>query len=194
MSGAPHIIHADQRFVTALLQNEAVVVREIYERFSPKVNHYILQNNGTEADAADIFQEALIDIYRQAKEKALQLTCPFEPFLLLICKRKWLNELKKRKLKKVTKEPEQLSTPGEDVFALADQMQAEDDKTRLFIHLFERLGEKCREIIRWCLSGKPQEEIAAALGVSYGYLRKKKSECMSTLIQNIKANQSTNEE
>lgn len=189
MTGATKIIHTDQRFVTALLHNNAATVKEIYERFSPKVKHYILQNNGTEDDAADIFQEALIDIYRQAKEKSLQLTCPFEAFILLICKRKWLNELKKRKLKMVTNDSEELSNAGEDVFALAEQMQIQEGKAKLFISMFEKLGEKCREIIRWCLSGKPQEEIAAAMGVSYGYLRKKKSECMATLIQSIKSQQ-----
>jgi RNA polymerase sigma factor (sigma-70 family) len=189
MDGAINIIHADQRFVTGLLQNETAVVKEIYERFSSKVKSYIVQNNGSEEDAADIFQEALIDIYRQAKEKALRLTCPFEPFLLLICKRKWLNEMRKRKLKKVTNDPEQLSDMGEDAVALAEQLQLQDDKTRLFMAMFEKRGEKCREIIRWCLSGRPQEEVASALGVTYGYLRKKKSECMATLVQNIKANQ-----
>ncbi len=189
MSETAKIVHADQRYITALLQNDAVVVKEIYERFSSKVKNYLLQNNGNEDDAADIFQEALIDIYRQANEKSLQLTCPFEAFLLLICKRKWLNELKKSGRQQVTTDIEKLSNIGEDVFALTEQMQVEDERAKLFITMFEKLGDKCREIIRWCLSGKPQEEVALALGVTYGYLRKKKSECMTELIKSIKSQQ-----
>ncbi len=190
MTTPARIIHADQRYVTGLLQNNSAIVKEIYERFASRMKHYILQNNGSEDDAADIFQESLIDIYQQARQKALQLTCPFEAFLLLICKRKWLNMLKKRGHHEVTKEPEQLSDIiGEDAFVLAEQLQLREENTKLVMAMFEKLGEKCREIIRWCLSDKPQEEVAAALGVSYGYLRKKKSECMATLIKSIQSQQ-----
>lgn len=191
MAALARIIHADQRFVTALLQNDSIVVEEIYERFSRKVKNYILQNSGSEDDAADIFQEALVDIYQQAKYKSLQLTCPFEAFILLICKRKWLNELKKRGSQRVTNEPEQLSNTGEDVFALAEQLQVQNDNAKLFMAMFEKLGERCREIIRKCLGGKPQDEVAAELGVTYAYLRKKKSECTAELIKLIQSKQAS---
>ena len=189
MSEPSKIIHTDQRFINGLLQNDTVIVKEIYDRFAGKIKSYILQNNGSEDDAADIMQESLIDIYQQAKKRSLELTCPFEAFLLLVCKRKWLNDLKKRGRQRVTTEPETLSNIGEDVFALAEQMQLRDERSKLFLVMFERLGEKCKEIIRWCLSGKPQEEVAEALGVTYGYLRKKKSECMATLIASIQSKQ-----
>src|SRR5437763_16695777 len=116
------VIHTDQRFINGLLQNDTLTVKEIYERFSGKVKSYIVQNNGSEDDAADIFQESLIDIYQQARSKEFHLTCPFEPFLLLVCKRKWINELKKRGRHRVTKEPDDLSI-GENVFELADQLK-----------------------------------------------------------------------
>ena len=51
MTATAQPIHADQYFVTALLQNNTNVVREIYERFAGKVKAWILQNNGSEDDA-----------------------------------------------------------------------------------------------------------------------------------------------
>ncbi len=183
------IIHSDQRYINGLLQNDTMLVREIYDRFSGKVKGYIMQNSGSEEDAADILQEALIDIYQQAEHKDLKLTCPFEPFLLLICKRKWLNELKKRGRREVTKDPEDLYAAGEDVFALAEQMRLQEDKAKLFMAMFQKLGEKCREIISKCLGNKPQDEVAAELGLTYAYLRKKKSECTAELIKLIQTNQ-----
>ncbi|GAC1399006.1 MAG: hypothetical protein NVSMB63_18990 [Sediminibacterium sp.] len=191
MSTTAGIIHTDQRYLQGLAENSQSVVREIYERFAGKIKFYIVKNSGTEEDAADIVQDALIDIYEQARHRGLQLTCPFEAFLLLVCKRKWLNKLKKKGLHRVTTDPEQLSGIGEDVFALEEQMQQQDERARLFMTMFEKLGEKCREVIRWYLSGKPQEEIAAALGVTYGYLRKKKSACMAVLIKSIRSHQNT---
>ncbi len=191
MSSQAKIIHTDQRFITGLLQNDTAVVKEIYDRFAGKVKSYMLQNNGSDDDAADIFQESLIDIYQQAQYKGLQLTCPFEPFLLLVCKRKWLNELKKKQRQGVTKGTEDLSGIGEDVFALAEQVQVQDEKAALFMAMFEKLGERCREVIRKCLGNKPQDEVAEELGVSYAYLRKKKSECTAELIKLVKARQAS---
>jgi RNA polymerase sigma factor (sigma-70 family) len=181
------IIHTDQRFITGLLQNDAVVVREIYARFSGKIKNYILQNSGTEEDAADVLQEALIAIYQQARYKNLQLSCPFEPFLLLICRRKWLNEIKKLNRRGVTINTDDLSFIGEDVFFDAEQLQAQNDKASLYLEMFNKLGERCREIISKCLGTAPQEEISRELGVSYAYLRKKKSECTAELVNLIKA-------
>jgi RNA polymerase sigma factor (sigma-70 family) len=186
MTAPAKTIHADQYFVTGLLQNNTIVVKEIYERFGAKVKAYIVQNNGSEDDAADIFQESLIDIYQQARSKEFYLTCPFEPFLLLVCKRKWINELKKRGRQRVTKEPDDLSI-GENVFELADQLKIQDERAGLFMEMFQKLGERCREIIQKCLSDQPQEEVAMELGVSYAYLRKKKSECMADLIKMIRS-------
>lgn len=180
------LIHTDQRFITGLLQNDTAVVREIYNRFASKLKSYIIQNSGSKDDAADILQESLIDIYQQARHKGLQLTCPFEAFLLLVCKRKWLNELKKRGRQGVTKDPGDVYDLGEDVFELAGQLQAQEDKATLFMTMFQQLGERCREIITKCLGNKLQEKVAVELGVSYAYLRKKKSECMGELIKLIK--------
>jgi RNA polymerase sigma factor (sigma-70 family) len=148
------------------------------------VKYYIIANNGNEEDAADIFQEVLTEIYRQAKDRQLQLTCPFEPFLLLLCKRKWLNALKKRGRQPVTKDIDDVSI-GEDVFALAEQTQQQEKRMQVFLHCFEQLGQGCREIIKKSMSGEAQEIIAAQLKVTYGYLRKKKSECMAALTKMI---------
>jgi len=180
----PTIIHTDQRYINALLQNDVVIVREIYTKYAGKIKYYIMANSGNEDDAADVFQEALIDIYNQAKNKQLQLTCPFEPFLLLVCKRKWLNILKKRGREPVTKEADDVSI-GEDVFALAEQMQQNDRRMQVFLLCFEKLGEGCKDIIKKCLGGDDQALIAEQLKVSYGYLRKKKSECMAALTKMI---------
>jgi len=181
--------HSDQRYLEGLLSNDNQLIEEIYRLFSPGISSWIIQNSGSGDDAADIFQESLIDIYNQAKYKGLQLTCPFQAFLLLVCKRKWLNEVKKRGLRPVTKSADDLSDHGEDVFAAAERVGMEEEKARLFFQQFQRLGEKCREILRMSLTGEKQEKIAEALGVTYGYLRKKKSECMATLMSYVQEHQ-----
>lgn len=186
--------HEDQYYIIGLLENDHKVIQKIYSRFSAKVKRYVLNNSGTEDDAGDIFQESLIDVYNQAKYKNLVLTCPFEPFFLLICKRKWLNHLKKRSTVQVTNNEEDLLSIGEDVFQLADKLLEEEAQSKLYLSVFEKLSERCKEIINLALTNEHQEKIAQQLGVSYGYLRKKKSECIAGLIQMVKSEIKKNDE
>jgi RNA polymerase sigma factor (sigma-70 family) len=176
-------VHQDQRYLMALINNDAGLINEIYKKTAGKVKSFIVFNNGSSADAEDIFQESLVDIYNQAKYKNLQLTCPFEPFFLLVCKRKWLNELKKRSILPVTKDDDDLLHIGEDTFEQAEQLLKQQEQSALFLKAFEKLGDRCKEIIKWSMQGEAQEKVAEALGVTYGYLRKKKSECMASLIK-----------
>ncbi|MCD0488150.1 sigma-70 family RNA polymerase sigma factor [Pedobacter sp. MC2016-14] len=180
-------LHPDQRYLTALLNNDTVVINEIYKLCSRQVQSYICFNNGTAADAADIFQESLIDIYHQAKNKDLQLSCPFNAFLFMVCKRKWMNELKKRSLIPVTNMEEDVFTVGDDAFALAEDLEKQKEQSELFYTAFEKLGQRCKEVIRWSMQGEAQEKIAEQMGVTYGYLRKKKSECMASLIKLVQS-------
>jgi RNA polymerase sigma factor (sigma-70 family) len=180
-------IHKDQHYLDGLVQNNHAVVQQIYSKFSGKIKRYIINNNGSEDDAGDIFQEALIDLYNQAKYKSLQLTCPFEPFFIMICKRKWLNELKKRSVLQVTNNEDDLLSISEDTFLLADELEKQQEQSQLYYKMFEKLSERCKEVISLALSDEHQEKIALQLGVTYGYLRKKKSECIASLIQMIKS-------
>lgn len=178
-------IHEDQRYIIGLVNNDTVVINEIYKRCAGKIKSWIVFNNGSEDDAADIFQEALMDVYRQGKYKSLELSCPFEPYLLLICKRKWLNEIKKKSILPVTNHEEDLLHIGEDTFANADELENQAQQSKIFLEAFGKLGERCKEIITWSMRGEAQEKVAEALGVTYGYLRKKKSECMAALMKMV---------
>jgi RNA polymerase sigma factor (sigma-70 family) len=175
--------HPDQRYIVALLNNDVALIDEVYKSCARQVKSYICFNNGNEDDAADIFQEALIDIYHQAKNKDLQLTCPFNAFVFMVCKRKWLNELKKRSLLPVTNNDDALLDSSEDTFALAEELELQTEQQNKFLAAFEKLGDRCKEIIQWSIQGEAQEKVAEAMGVTYGYLRKKKSECMASLIK-----------
>lgn len=179
--------HPDQHLIDGLVSHEATAINEIYKRCASKVKSYIVFNNGSVDDAEDIFQEVLVDIYNQAKYKHLQLTCPFEPFMLMVCKRKWLNALKKKSLLQVTNNEDDLLSVGEDTFLMAEQLEAQNEKARIFLDAFKKLGDRCQEIIKGSLQNDGQEILAQTLGVTYGYLRKKKSECMASLYKMVQA-------
>lgn len=173
-------IHADQKYIDGLAQNNSFIIQAIYDTFVPKVVNYIRNNSGDAERAQDVVQEVLVTIYNQATEKGLQLTCPFDAYFFLLCKRKWLNELKKSSLKEVTINEEIVSThePIEENMFLTE---AYDDRQALFNSMFKILGNACQELLKKTFEIKSMEEVAAALNISYAYARKKKSLCMGQL-------------
>lgn len=174
--------HEDQRYIQALLNNDSVLIREIYEKWCAKVIAYIKKNNGDESQARDVIQETLLVIYRQAYEKKLVLTCPFEAYFFLLCKRRWLNYLKENHQKEVTIDEEltSLDRPAEQ---MADSTEHYELKSRIVEEQLNVLSEKCREIIKLTLEIKSLQTVAEKLGVTYAYLRKKKSLCMGRLTE-----------
>ncbi len=180
-------MHNDQKYIQFLLQNNGEGIQHIYRKFADKVVIMIRRNSGSDDDGFDILQESLVDIYHMAKYKDFQLTTTFEAFLLLVCKRKWLNELKKRKNKEVTNTESYVFDIEDDSQTTYLEHMALVEKENILMEVLDTLGERCQEIIKRCMVSKNQEKIAASLGLTYAYLRKKKSECMAKLGEKVKA-------
>ena len=143
---------------------------------------YIRNNSGDQDQAQDVVQEVLILLFNQAKAKKLQLSCPFDAYFFLLCKRKWLNELKKASNKGVTINEDFISTT-ESTQAMVTETELFNEKQELFDLMFQKLGDKCKEVLQLSFSLKSMEEVAEKLNVTYGYVRKKKSLCTGQLTQ-----------
>jgi RNA polymerase sigma factor (sigma-70 family) len=177
--------HPDQRYIDALRENNVILIDEIYKKYSGKITRMVLQNNGNESNAEDVFQDVLLSIYRRAKDGNFILSCPLEGFLYLACKNTWLNELNK-KSHKVTIGYSDVYSPGEDSFQMAEQFNLEQDRKSLLAQKLAELCEDCRKLLQLSWSGKPMEEVARILNITYGYARKKKSVCMAELVALVK--------
>ncbi|MGB1210416.1 MAG: RNA polymerase sigma factor [Lacinutrix venerupis] len=173
-------IHEDQKYIDGLLNNNSFIIEAIYQKFVPKVVNYIKQNSGDAEQAKDIIQETIVTIYNQAKEKDLKLTCPFDAYFFLLCKRKWLNELKKKKNKEVTINEELLSK-DDGAQELAYETLLFGEKQDLFNEMFNKLGKACKDLIKATFKINSMEEVAKSLNISYAYARKKKSLCIGQL-------------
>ena len=179
---ATNTIHSDQIYLEGLANNDSAIIQSIYKKFVPKVVSFIRNNSGDEDQAQDVIQEVMILLFNQAKANKLQLTCPFDAYFFLLCKRKWLNELKKVSNKGVTIVDDVTSTkePTEELLA---QTEVFEEKQQLFDLMFQKLGDKCQEVLKLSFTLKSMEEVAEKLQVTYGYARKKKSLCTGQLTQ-----------
>ncbi|QNF35648.1 sigma-70 family RNA polymerase sigma factor [Adhaeribacter swui] len=177
--------HPDQKYIEALVSNNEILVEEIYRRFSGKIKWMVIKNNGTEAEAGDIFQEALLAISHRAKTQGLILSCPFDAFIYSICKNLWLKVLNKKKSHSSVTDPEEMEI-GEDSLQLAEECLIQEQRLQLLNEKLDELGGKCAELLRLNWSGKSMEEVAEDLQISYAFARKKKVGCMDKLINLIK--------
>jgi RNA polymerase sigma factor (sigma-70 family) len=184
-------IHEDQKYIDGLLKNNSFIIQAIYDKFVPKVINYIKQNSGNADEAKDVVQDTLITIYNQASQKKLELTCPFDAYFFLLCKRKWLNELKKSSNKEVTINEEGLYI-DDNAQELAFETDIFSEKQALFAEMFQKLGTACKDLLTATFKIKSMEEVAASLGVTYAYARKKKSLCIGKLTELVQKSQKFN--
>ena len=185
-------VHEDQKYIDGLVNNNSFIIQTIYDKFVPKVINYVKQNSGDEEYAQDVVQDTIITIYNQATQKNLQLTCPFDAYFFLLCKRKWLNTLKKNNNKEVTINEEVLSK-DDDAAQFVFETSIFETKLNLFNQMFDQLGKACKDLLNATFKIKSMEEVAASLNVSYAYARKKKSLCIGQLTKMVQESPTFNQ-
>ena len=178
--------HPDHKYIEALKTNDSLLIGEIYRRFSGRVKQLVIKNSGSETDAADLFQEVLIELHRKAVTQHFVLTCPFDAFLHLVCRNRWINELHKRKGHTVTIAGDEGFNVDGEVAVNYEALLMHEKRRSLLDEKLAELGEGCRDLLSLSWSGKSMQEVAAALNFTYAYVRKKKTECMGKLIGLVK--------
>ena len=104
----------------------------------------------------------------------------------MVCRNKWFNILKSKGKKEVTfVEPNTFSN-DKQIENLSEETFIEDEKRLLFDKKLSQISEKCQEVLKLSWADNGMEKVAELLNVTYGYVRKKKSECMKTLVSLIK--------
>ncbi|HAK28948.1 MAG TPA: RNA polymerase subunit sigma-70, partial [Sphingobacterium sp.] len=53
------LLENDEQIIEGIKDGNSLAIDAIYKRYYPSISHMILQNNGSEDEAKDIFQEAV---------------------------------------------------------------------------------------------------------------------------------------
>lgn len=167
----------------ALFEGNPPAILQAAAAYFASVRTYIIANSGSEEDAKDLLQDAVLVVYRQAKSGALQLNAPLGAYLFGICKKQWLHRLREKKhARQVTNElPVEYS---DEATSEAEWRQAE--RHRLYLEKLNELDESGRRLLELDAQNVPLKEIAEMLNYSYDYVRQKKSECLAKLTKLIR--------
>ncbi|MBL4677763.1 MAG: sigma-70 family RNA polymerase sigma factor [Mucilaginibacter sp.] len=87
-------IPSDSEVIIGILNNSDSVLKKLYLAYFPMVLQLIVNNNGDEDEAKDIYQEAIIVLYNKIKRGDFELSSKLKTYIYSVCRRLWLKRLK----------------------------------------------------------------------------------------------------
>ena len=176
--------YTDEAIINGLKKRDSGIIRYIYKEYYPTIKFLITTNSGTETDAEDVFQDALVVLYRKIARENLVLTSSFKTFLYSICRNLWLQRLDRRVFRNEFLEMEDLGELQEISFN--EPPEEEQEKYRLFQQHFFRLSEDCQKVLKLFMSKTSLKEIADIMGFkTEKYAKTRKFMCKEKLKNSI---------
>lgn len=152
----------EQALLIGLQQDNRPAIETIYKQNYSMVQTLILNNNGSQEDAKDIFQEALIVLYEKVKSGSFELNCQIKTYLYSVCRRLWLKRL--NQLQRFSPEVESI----EEIVAVEEEMEVHERRNADFLLMekaMQGLGEPCKSLLEsYYLQKKSMLEIAGNFG------------------------------
>jgi len=155
-------IPADSEVIIGILNNSDSVLKRLYLAYFPMVLQLVLNNNGNEDDAKDIYQEAIIVLYNKVKRGDFELSSKLKTYIYSICRRLWLKRLK------------QLNRYGGDIKDFEDYLPVEDDvekhqdrdlQLNKMQDALNLLGEPCKTIMEdFYMHSRSMQDICERFG------------------------------
>jgi len=135
---------SEDRIISGIRQKDDLALAALYKAHYAMIVRLVCTNSGTEQEAKDIYQEAVIVLYEKIQSADFQLTCTIKTYLYAVCRRLWLKRLSEKK-----RHPA-LNGTAETFDGIEEEMQEIDEKENAFQRMrtsLMGLGEPCRTII-----------------------------------------------
>lgn len=152
----------DREVVLGILNNSVEALNKLYGAYFPMVLQFILNNNGDEDDAKDVYQETIIVLYNKVKSGSFELSSKLKTYIYSVSRRIWL-----KKLAQQSKKTSNIAD-FEDVLAVEEDMEQHEQKDMQFDKMktaLESLGEPCKTIIEdFYINSQSMQEICEKFG------------------------------
>jgi len=167
----------DQEILDRIKKGDESALDFLYKKNYKMMVNMIIKNNGTEEEAKDVYQEALLAFWQKAASGKLEMTSKISTYIYSICQNLWRKELD-RKSRLRNEEKDGSVTDGHD----------EKERVKIINQCINELGETCRKILFYFYyDDYSMEEIAEKLGFANADTAKtKKYKCKKELDKLIK--------
>ncbi len=150
----------------------------IYKKYYRMMTKLVITNSGTEEEARDVYQDALVVFWQKARSGNLVLTSKMSTYIYSICQNLWRKELDRKK---------RLSNEEKDSSESMDLDSPEREK--IIARCMDQLGETCRKVLMfYYFDEMSMQEIAEKLGFANTDTAKtKKYKCKQKLDELVKS-------
>lgn len=177
-----------EQILEGIVSNDTHVLEHIYRSFFPKTLVYVRSNGGTREDAYDVFQESVVIVLQRVRKEPLVLNCSFETYLISIVKILFYHmRLSAKKRNAVLLDYEKLTEEIEEIDGEFLETYRQNQMSNIIQRHFIDLSEGCQTLLRLYIERVSIREIADMMGVSEGFVKKKKYACKQKLIKRVMA-------
>lgn len=156
-------------------------IRELYRTQWESITNHIINQGGTRADAADIFQESVIVFLEKLRLGTFRGESSPGTFLQAIARNLWLTEMRSRKRRQ---EREQRYQAGEDLMASPTEPFGNSSSGKENLQqIILQLGDTCQKILRGVYyENRKMRDLLHDFGfANEQVLRNRKAKCMKKL-------------
>jgi RNA polymerase sigma factor (sigma-70 family) len=159
-------------------QGDEKALEFLYKKYYRMMTKMVITNSGTEDEARDIYQDALIVFWQKAVSGNLVMTSKISTYIYSICQNLWRKELDRKK---------KLSNEAKDASVSIDTESAEREK--IIAGCINQLGETCKKVLMYYyFEEMSMQDIADKLGFANTDTAKtKKYKCKKKLDELVKA-------
>lgn len=177
--------YSDEYLVRSLRSPEASTrdsaLRYMYREFRAMARKFVAENGGSQPEADDIFQDALIALYEQVREGKFKGESSLRLYLYAICRNLWRKRW--RKASHSLNDLEGMENMPDPVQGIEKKFET-DSRARLVQALLKKVGEDCRRIVTMYYYDRiNMKDIMGRFGLSSEQVAKtKKYRCMQRLM------------
>lgn len=170
----------DYSIIEAVKANDEKILKTLYNENYSKVLQYVLQNNGSEEQAKDIYQEAFIAVWRNIQTGKFKIVenKSINAYLFQIAKYKWLDHLRSSAIKKTSG----LNNDHENMMTFEYSNDIDIERLTLVKENFKKLGNNCKALLsKFYYRKQSLKEIAGELNITEATAKNNKYRCMERL-------------
>jgi len=172
------------------------VLEYIYKRFFPSVHKIVKERGGDEHDARDLFQDAVVILFKNIRNGKIRIKGSFPAYFLVMCRFLWyeardadpstretlLDQLGESQLESLAETP---ADTEEKRSAIRNDFDLRKEK--IYQKHYRYLTTDCKKVLTMFYRKRGYEHIAHKMGYSSaGYARRKKYLCWRHLLKRIK--------
>jgi RNA polymerase sigma factor (sigma-70 family) len=152
----------DSEIVFGILNNSESAIKRLYVAYFPMVLQLIINNNGTQDDAKDIYHEDILVLYNKIKKGDFELNSKLKTFIYSVCRRLWLKRLSQMNRYGGDLRDFQEYSPVEDE---VEQHAERDIQFTRMQSALQLLGEPCKTIIEdFYINNRSMQDICESFG------------------------------